>query len=120
MGGPDRPDMVLPPPAPDVMQAAAANVAEYRALKDQIAQLETRLDAVKDELHEMLWNGEAPGHVWPFPGLGTVRVVSGRHTSKLDRAKLAKAGVAADVLDAATVETVGEPSLRVEAWIEEK
>lgn len=95
----------------DAVQAAVEPVATYVALKRQIGELEDRADEARAAVAEIL-RGE-PGRVWEFPGLATVTVVKGRESEKLDRAKLARAGIAVEVLDAATVRTVGQPSLRI-------
>ena len=90
---------------------AVQYVATYLGIKAKIAELEREADEARDAVGDLL-RGE-PGKVWEFAGLGTVAVVKGRVSEKLDRAALARAGVAAEVLDAATVRTEGEPSLRI-------
>lgn len=100
----------------DICQVAVEHVATYVAIHAQIDALETQADEAKAAALEVLQTAAAPvGHVWSFPGLATVTKVAGRKTEKLDRARLAKAGVAAEVLDAATVKTEGEPSVRIAA-----
>lgn len=91
--------------------AAADAVGTYMGLKAQIDALEERKAAVRETIEQLL-TGE-PGETWEFPGLATVTVVKGRVSEKLDRAKLARAGISADVLDEATVRTEGKPSLRI-------
>lgn len=89
-------------------------VANYLALKAQIADLEVRAAVERQAAIEALdAERTAPGKTWVFEGLGTVAVVKGRVTEKLDRARLARAGVALAVLDAATVKTEGAPSVRI-------
>jgi hypothetical protein len=100
----------------EVLQAAVEPVAAYVALKARIAGLEAQADDAKAAVIEALRpDGAAPGKVWTFPGLATVAVVKGRVSERLDRAVLARAGVAAEVLDAATVRTEGAPTLRISA-----
>jgi hypothetical protein len=55
------------------------------------------------------------GKVWEFPGVGSVQKTKGRRSLKLNRAKLAKAGVSADVLDACTEVSGGAPVIRISA-----
>lgn len=99
-----------------VCQAAVEYVATYVGLKAQIAGLEEKADEAKEAALEVLGADGAPvGKVWEFPGLASVTVVKGRRTEKLNRTKLAKAGVAAEVLDACTDVTEGEPSVRIAA-----
>lgn len=94
--------------------AAVEYVGTYLALKAQIADLEAKADEARSAVREILCpDGIKAGDKHVFPGLGRVEGVKGRVTEKLDRAKLARAGVAADVLDAATVRTEGEPSMRI-------
>lgn len=96
---------------------AVEYVGTYLALKAQIADLEIAAGEARQAAIEALQaTTAAPGKQWVYEGLGTVQVVKGRVTEKLDRAKLARAGVAADVLDAATVRTEGEPSVRISPW----
>lgn len=94
-------------------EAAVDYVATYLALKDKIGRLEAEAAEAREAVG-LLLRGK-PGTVWEFPGLGQVAVVKGRVSEKLDRAKLARAGVSAEVLDAATIRTEGEPSLRISA-----
>lgn len=98
-------------------EAAAGYIREYLALMAAVAALEVDAQlarqAVVDALHP---DGAAPGTTWKFEGAGTVVVVKGRESVKLERAKLARAGVAAEVLDAATTTTVGKPGIRITAW----
>lgn len=93
--------------------AAVDFVATYVELKGRIAKLEAEAAEAREAVGQLL-QGE-PGAEWEFPGLATVAVVKGRVSEKLDRAKLARAGVAPEVLDAATIRTEGEPSLRITA-----
>jgi hypothetical protein len=93
--------------------AAVDYVAEYLGLKRQIAALETEAQNARDAVAEIL-HGE-PGKEWEFPGIGSVAVVKGRVSEKLDRSVLAAAGVSKDLLDAATIRSEGEPSLRITA-----
>lgn len=99
---------------------AVEYVGTYLALKSQIAGLEARADEARAAIAEALHvDGAEPGRAWKFEGLGTVTIVKGRVSEKLDRAKLARAGVAAEVLDAATVRIEGKPSMRVTVWEED-
>lgn len=100
-------------------KVAKDHVAEYLRLQREIATLKTRSEEVRTTIVEALSpDGAAPGKVWTFEGVGTVSVVKGRASETLDRAKLARAGVSAEVLDAATVRTEGKPSMRINAWKE--
>jgi hypothetical protein len=104
--------------APELMRAqmAVEYVGTYLALKSQIADLEAQADEARSAVREILYpDGVKAGVKHAFAGLGNVEGVKGRVTEKLDRAKLARAGVAADVLDAATVRTEGEPTMRITA-----
>jgi hypothetical protein len=101
------------------MAKAEVYVVAYLALQREIGVLEAKADEARAAVAEALRvEGEAPGRMWAFEGLGSVQVVKGRVSEKLDRARLARAGVAADVLDAATVRTEGKPSMRISAWRE--
>lgn len=102
------------------MAVAVEHVGTYLALKAQIEALEERADEARAAVAEALRTADAePGRTWTFEGLGTVQVVKGRVTEKLDRARLARHGVDPAVLDAATVRTEGKPSMRISAWAEE-
>lgn len=100
----------------DKKAQAVEYIGTYLALKSQIAALEDRADEARSAVREILdTNVSKPGDKWVFEGLGKVEIVKGRVSEKLDRARLARAGVAAEVLDAATVRTEGEPSMRITA-----
>ena len=88
-------------------------VARYLGIKAKIAALEAEAKEAREAVATLL-QGE-PGKEWAFAGIGTVAVVKGRVSEKLDRAALAAGGVAKALLDAATVRTEGEPSLRISA-----
>lgn len=91
-------------------------VGEYLAIKQKIAVHETEAEEKRREIVERLQpDGAPPGTFWSFDGIGRVDVVKGRVSEKLDRARLARAGVAADVLDAATVRTEGKATMRISA-----
>lgn len=96
---------------------AVEYVADYLALKAQIADLEIRAAASRKLAVEALdAERSAPGKQWVFAGLGTVAVVKGRRTEKLSRTKLARAGVDPKVLDAATEVSESAPSVRISPW----
>ena len=93
----------------------------YLSLKRKIKELEEAAQEEKEEIRRDLFGSASvelpPGGealAWTYT-TGVVAVVKGRVSEKLDRVKLARAGVSGDVLDAATVRTEGEPSLRIMA-----
>lgn len=99
---------------------ARAWVQTYLSLQVDIAALEVKAQEARDSVVEALGpDGAEPGKVWSFEGVGTVSVVKGRQSERLDRAKLARAGVDPKLLDAATVRTEGKPSMRINAWKDE-
>lgn len=98
-------------------QVAIEYVANYLALKAQIATMEVRAAEERQAAIEALHVAdEKPGKTWVYEGLGTVSIVTGRVTEKLDRAILARAGVDPALLDQATKQTRGDPSVRITAW----
>lgn len=98
-------------------QIALEYVGTYLALKAQIADLEADAGEARQATIEALDAlAKPPGTEWVYEGLGTVQVVKGRTTEKLDRTRLVRAGVSAEVLDAATVKTEGAPSVRISSW----
>jgi hypothetical protein len=100
----------------DLAAATVEPVATYLALKAQIAALEAEAAEAKRAACEMLGTDAAEvGKVWEFPGVGSVQKTKGRRSLKLNRAKLAKAGVSADVLDACTEVSGGAPVIRISA-----
>jgi hypothetical protein len=95
---------------------AAEYVSEYLQLKKEVARLDARAEELRGQVIEALGpDGAAPGKVWTFEGVGTVTVVKGRSSERLDRGRLARAGVDPALLDAATVRTEGKPSMRINA-----
>lgn len=95
---------------------ASSYVREYLSVRAAIGKLDTLAEGLRERVIEALGpDGAAPGKVWTFDGIGTVSVVRGRVSEKLDRGRLARAGIAAEVLDAATVRTEGKPSMRINA-----
>lgn len=103
----------------NVAAVAVEHVSSYRALQARIAGLEAEAKEHRQATETVLETAAfVPGACWEFPGIGVVRVVKGRVTEKLDRARLARAGVAAELLDAATVRVEGPPSVRIEGWRE--
>lgn len=108
-------EVVAPPLRPE--DRAVEYVGAYLALKAQIADLELKAVGARAAAIEALGaEGSTPGKQWVFEGLGIVSVVKGRVTEKLDRARLARAGVDPKVLDAATVRTEGAPTVRIAPW----
>lgn len=100
----------------DLAAATVEPIATYLALKAQIAGLEAEAAEAKQAACEMLGADTAEvGKTWEFPGIGTVVKTKGRRSEKLNRAKLAKAGVSAEVLDACTEVSEGEPVIRISA-----
>lgn len=98
-------------------QIALEYVGTYLALKHQIADLEVQAGEAREAAIESLDAlNHPPGTEWVYEGLGVVQVVKGRVTEKLDRTRLARAGVSTEVLDAATVRTEGAPSVRISSW----
>lgn len=90
---------------------------EILAVKREIESLDALHDTLRDELKTILVQlGVTPdeSQSWEYEQ-AKVTWVKGRTTSKLDRKLLALAGVDAAVIDNATVTSVGEPSVRVEA-----
>lgn len=99
------------------MQTVVGHVAEYRQLHEQIKGLEAQAEEAREAVCELLNTaGAVVGAQWKFPPIGVVKVAKGRVTEKLDRAALARAGVSAEVLDAATVRTEAKPTVRIEGW----
>lgn len=99
-----------------VIEAAVEPVATYVDLKKRIAALEIEADAARDEVKAVLGTADAPvGKTWTFPGIGSVLIAKGQTRSTIDPKRLAKAGVAKEVIDAATVTTEGAPSVRIAA-----
>jgi hypothetical protein len=100
----------------DLAAATVEPVATYLALKVQIAALEAEAAEAKRAACEMLGaDTAAVGKVWEFPGVGIVAKTKGRRSEKLNRTKLAKAGVSAEVLDACTDISEGDPIIRITA-----
>lgn len=95
--------------------AAVEYVAEYVALKEQIAALENRAETARKAALEVLDDGGSAtvGTMWPFPGLATVTKVKGRESESLDRAVLARNGVDPALLEKATVRKKGVPTYRI-------
>lgn len=99
-----------------VVAKAVKPIGDYLALKAAIKAMDAQAEELRETIvHALAADGAPAGTTWEVPGVATVTVVSGRVSEKLDRARLAKAGVAADVLDAATVRTEGKPSMRITA-----
>ena len=93
---------------------AATVAAEYLDAAAQIEALEQQQATLKDELTVKLSAHTVTGPtVWEL-GKAKVTWVKGRESSKLDRGKLVRLGVTADVLDKATVTNVGKPGIRIE------
>lgn len=108
------------PPEEGVLMSSEALAVEYvgtyLAIKRQIGELEEKAEEARKAVREILYpDGVSAGSRHIFEGLGTVEGVKGRVSEKLDRARLARAGIAPEVLDAATVRTEGEPSMRISA-----
>lgn len=102
--------------ATDLAAATVEPLATYLGLKAQIAALEAEATEAKRAVCEMLGTEHQPvGKKWEFPGVGVVAVTKGRRSEKLNRAKLAKAGVSAEVLDACTEVSEGDPVIRITA-----
>lgn len=101
-------------------ELAATYIAAYLDRQRDIAALEKQAEELRESVIEALGpDGAEPGKVWGFEGVGTVSVVKGRQSEKLDRAKLVCAGVDPKLLDAATVRTEGKQSMRINAWKDE-
>lgn len=104
----------------EAVQAAVEPVGTYVAIKKQIAKLEIEADAARDEVKAVLRTDDAPvGKSWEFPGIGSVLIAKGRVTTRIDPTRLAKAGVAKEVIEAATITTEGQPSVRIAADLED-
>jgi AcrR family transcriptional regulator len=98
----------------DLMQAAVEYITHYVSIMEQIRTRQEEAEHFRAAAIEALQAYTAEvGTEWRFPGLATVTKARGRVSEKLDRSKLAKAGVAAELLDAATIRTEGEPSVRI-------
>lgn len=100
--------------AAEKLAQVKAYLKAYMDFKEQVDRF-TALAEESREAVKALLGQEKPGTTWRFADLATVTITRGRVSEKLDRSKLAKAGVAAEVLDAATVRTEGAPSLRISA-----
>jgi len=95
-------------------------VAAYLKVQQQIAELKTKADNLKAELATNVQLSTAEqGAVWEYKGVGRAVRVKGRMSKKLDRTSLVLQGVTKTILDQATRVTVGEPTLRIEAWKDE-
>lgn len=88
---------------------------EYLEISEVVKTLETRQSEIREELKGLLRFAEVTDpKTWPL-GPAVAVWVKGRVSKILDRSKLVQLGVTAAVLDAATVTTVGGPSLRITA-----
>lgn len=101
----------------DGISVAQAYVEDYLRCKRAIAALEIEAGTARAAVIETLATSfRQPGWTCVYEGVGTVSVVKGRVSEKLDRSRLARSGVSAEVLDGATTKTEGDPSVRIAPW----
>jgi len=96
--------------------AELPNIAtEYLSNKKTIAELESKNEILRQELSDRL-NAHAVTQptVWNM-GAAKVTWVKGSERKTLDRGKLVRLGVTADILEKATVTSVSKSTIRVEA-----
>ena len=93
--------------------------AEYLSNKKTITELEGKNEALRQQLSDRL-NAHTVTQptVWEM-GAAKVTWVKGSVRTSLDRGKLVRLGVTADVLEKATVVSTGKSSIRIEAVGEE-
>ena len=95
-------------------------VAKYLSVQQLIGELKNQSDNLKAELAAAVGLSTAEqGSTWEYKGVGRAVRIKGRTSKKLDRTALVLQGVTKEVLDKATVTTVGEPTLRIEGWKDE-
>lgn len=96
---------------------AATIAADYLANKAKRDALDKESDTLREELAGVLAaNTVTQPTTWEV-GPAKVTWVKGREKQSLDRGKLVRLGVTADILDKATVKSVGRPSIRIEAAV---
>lgn len=100
-----------------VDREATVIAADFLANKAKKDVLEAESDKLREELVSVLAaNTVTQPTVWEV-GQARVTWVRGREKQSLDRGKLVRLGVTSDILDKATVKSVGRPSIRIESKI---
>jgi hypothetical protein len=87
---------------------------EYLGLKEAMEELKEQSEGVRAQIRDYMDTDTSHEGPYEFPGV-VVCEVKGRVTKKLDRKKLVQLGISAALLDAGTVVTTGNPSIRISA-----
>jgi hypothetical protein len=85
---------------------------DYLELKATIEELKASSEGVRDQIKEYMDADTAHEGPYEFEHV-VVAPVKGRVTKRLDRKALVKLGISGALLDAGTVTTEGQPSIRI-------
>lgn len=94
------------------MTDRAQDARDYLDIQKTIKVLEEQALTIRERLKADLLREEPPEGGWQFEG-AQVQYVKGRQTRRLNRSKLVRQGVSADILNRATDVVDSPPTIRI-------